>query len=219
MSCRDTHIQNIPAHWMKKENQNISLFIIIGFVLIPMFFSENEYFKNFKSIMDGYSVYYPSLIIIFMIWSIFSNLQNDQEKSIIITTENDSYYNILPYIFGSITIITSLVLIYYSVFELKILIQTVAIGVLLIVSGIFYKPMSYVEVRKEKLIFVVNNTKQWIRLDKIKNITIQSDKILVLEKSEKINNINFLNLDLYDLKRLETYLNTNTCVEIGIETE
>ncbi len=153
-----------------------------------------------------------------MVWSILSNLQYDEEKSIKITTENDSYNNILPYIFGSIAIVTSLVLIYYSVFDYKILIQVLVIGFLLILSGIFYKPMSYVKVKKEKLIFVINDTKQWIRLDKIKSINIQYDKILVLEKSNQINNIDFLNLDLSDLERLKKYLNTNTNAETEIES-
>ncbi|WP_299245234.1 hypothetical protein [uncultured Aquimarina sp.] len=203
---------------MKKENRNFSLFIILGLAAIPMFFNESEYFKSFKSFVDEYSVYYPTLIIIFMVWSILSNLQYDEEKSIKITTENDSYNNILPYIFGSIAIVTSLVLIYYSVFDYKILIQVLVIGFLLILSGIFYKPMSYVKVKKEKLIFVINDTKQWIRLDKIKSINIQYDKILVLEKSNQINNIDFLNLDLSDLERLKKYLNTNTNAETEIES-
>ncbi len=181
---------------------------------IPAFFDDNEYFKKFDAIVDQYAVYYPSLIIILMIWSIFSNLKDQKEKSIRIPTKNDGYYNILPYIFGSITIVTSLILIYYSIFDIKMFIQVLAIGILLIITGIFFKSMSYMELKKEKLIFVINNEKQWIKAAEVKSIEIQSDKIIVLEKSNRTNSIDFLNLSTSDIEKIKKYLNTNTEISI-----
>ena len=199
---------------MKKENRNISQFIILGLAAIPAFFDENEYFKTFNSFVDQYAVYYPTLVIILMIWSMLSSLKESKEKSIRIATKNDSYYNILPYIFGSMIIVTSLILIYYSVFDLIILIQVMIIGVLLIISGILFKPRSYVKMKRKKLIFLINNQKQWISIDKVKDIKIQSDKIIVLEKGDKINNIDSIDLNMSDIENLKRYLNTNIGIDI-----
>ncbi|NAS31850.1 hypothetical protein GTQ40_12760 [Flavobacteriaceae bacterium R38] len=206
---------------MKKENKHISTLIVIGFLLVSFFFNETKPYKFIKFYIDKYSIYYPTLLIALMSWLLLSNLRhrNKENKTlVIITTENDNYYRILPYIFGSLTIIVSLILIYYSIFDFKILIQVTFIGVLLIISGILYEPVNYVQIKKEKLIFNIDNIKKWIKLDKIKSINIQSDKIVVLEKSDRINNIDHLNMTTIDLEKLEDFLKSNIKTNTEIES-
>ncbi len=180
-----------------------SIFEIISVLLIILYVST-----------DFISYYFfPLIFIIASIYDIYKTKKYLKEKpknEIRIRTKNDSYYNLIPFIFGSIFCLFSVF--YYFVTETEKIgvIIFFVFGVTQIFQGLNFIPKSFIKIENEKLNVENGKIKLKIEVNKIKTFQINEEKIIFTTDDEKILTIQNLELNTSEITEIESFLKSYT---------
>lgn len=176
-----------------------SIFEIISVLLIILYVSTD--------IVSYY--FFPLIFIIASIYDIYKTKKYLKEKpknEIRIRTKNDSYYNLIPFILGSIFCIFSVF--YYFVTETEKIgvIIFFIFGVTQIFQGLNFIPKSFIKIENEKLNVENGKIKLKIEVNKIKTFQINEEKIIFTTDDEKTLTIQNLELNTSEITEIESFL-------------
>lgn len=176
-----------------------SIFEIIGVLLIILFV-----FTDIK----GFYLF-PLIWIIASLYDIYKTKKYLKEKpknEIRIRTKNDSYYNLLPFILGSIFCLFS-VFFYFKTETEKIGILFFFIfGVTQILQGLYFIPSSFIKVENENLNVENGKVNFNIKVNNISIFEINEENIKFITNDEKTFSIQHLELNSSEIHEIENFL-------------
>jgi hypothetical protein len=199
---------------MKKRNPYLGTVLAIGIVLVIMFTGLN---KSFDPIRE----YIPVLWILSIIWKIYLSLKHHSRKSsdqLRIPTNNDEYYRIMPFIFGIILPIGGFFALKYMESNEIFWSLIIGTGILLLISGFLFIPSGIIKISKNELTFENGARKQTIGIEKLNNIDLKSNYIILNEKNKKKHSVRHLNLNESDYQKISEFLNKKLKNKVEIKT-
>lgn len=176
-----------------------SIFEITGLLLIILSVSTD---------FIGY-YFFPLILIIASIYDIYKTKKYLMEKpknEIRIRTKNDTYYNLIPFILGSIFCLFSIFFYFVTETEKIGVIIFFIFGVTQILQGLNFIPNSFIKIENENLIVVNGKLKLKIELNKIRTYEINEEKIKFTTENEKTFNIQHLELNPSEITEIDCFL-------------
>ena len=176
-----------------------SIFEITGVLLIILSVSTD---------FVGY-YFFPLIWIIASIYDIYKTKKYLKEKpknEIRIRTKNDSYYNLIPFILGSIFCLFSVFFYFVTETEKIGVIIFFFFGVTQILQGLNFIPNSFIKVENENLNFENGKIKQNIDVNKIRTFEINEEKIKFTTEDEKNITLQHLELNTSEITEVERFL-------------
>ncbi|CAM4009869.1 hypothetical protein FLAN108750_04980 [Flavobacterium antarcticum] len=188
--------------------QKSSLFEIIALliILLCLLVDSDEYVPNLN-------IYINLLLIASIIYEVFKSrnyLKHLSSSEIRMRNKNDSYFNIFPFILGSILCIVMLLFFLISESE-KILISTYFLVALsFIIQGLNFIPTASLLFHDNKLTFQNGIVKKTIEIEKVASFSINDDSITfsIREQEEKII-LQHLELNGSEIKNIDYFLKKN----------
>ncbi len=176
-----------------------SIFEIVGLLLIILFVLTD---------IVGY-YFFPLIWIIASIYEIYKTkkyLKENPKNEIRIRTKNDSYYNVIPFILGSIFCLFSIFFYFVTETEKLGVIIFFIFGVTQILQGLNFIPNSFIKIENENL--NVNNGKilKKIEVNKIRTFQINEEIIKFTTEDERTFTIQHLELNTSEIKKIESFL-------------
>ena len=176
-----------------------SIFEILGVLLIILFvFTDIEGFYFFPLIWIVANLY--------DIYKVKKYLKEKPENEIRIRTKNDSYYNLIPFILGSIFCLFSVFFYFLTETEKISVIIFFIFGVTQILQGLNFIPNSFIKIENENLNLENGKLKLKIELNKIRTFEINEEKIKFTTEDEKTFNIQHLELNTSEITEIECFL-------------
>jgi len=152
---------------------------------------------------------FPMVYVIATLYNIYKKytlLKSLNDSNLRITTNNDDYNKILPFISGAITFVGSIFgLIYsdlYSIFWISFLLN----GLLVIVSGFFFIPNGLISFEKNILKFIIDEKEDSFNYDELKEIQIRQNQIEIFDVMDKRKVIPNLNLNIEQINQVKKFL-------------
>ena len=188
--------------------------MIIGIVLLFQV-------KYVRELLDPIREYFPIFWIVFILLSIYEKMKYKKGKrtrQLRIPTNNDDYNRITPFIFGGILSVGGILALKY--FESERIMWTLLFvtGILSLISGFLFIPSGIIETKNNELSFENGSQKKSIGIEKIKNIDLKENEIILYEKNEKVHYINHMNLNESDYISILEFLKDKLKSEIEIKT-
>ena len=176
-----------------------SIFEIVGLLLIILLVLTD---------IVGY-YFFPLIWIIASIYEIYKTkkyLKENPKNEIRIRTKNDSYYNVIPFILGSIFCLFSIFFYFVTETEKLGVIIFFIFGVTQILQGLNFIPNSFIKIENENL--NVNNGKilKKIEVNKIRTFQINEEIIKFTTEDERTFTIQHLELNTSEIKKIESFL-------------
>ncbi|MBU3013116.1 hypothetical protein KO506_17015 [Polaribacter vadi] len=199
---------------MKNINPFLRTIMLIGIVLLFQV-------KFVRELVNPISEYFPIIWIVFILLSIYEKIKYKKGKrtnQLRIPTNNDDYNRIMPFILGVILSIGGILALKY--FESEKIMWTLLFvtGILSLISGFLFIPSGIIETKNNKLSFENGSRKESIGIEKIKNIDLKGNEIILYENNEKVHYINHMNLNESDYKSILEFLKDKLKSEIEIKT-
>ncbi|MFK5983422.1 MAG: hypothetical protein QM499_10945 [Flavobacteriaceae bacterium] len=193
---------------MKKSKNKIGIlvFLIIINPLLP------DYIGN-------YYRYLLMLFLVLSVWGIYARIQIRKSKNknqLRISTNNDDYAKILPFIFGSFLFFGGLAFYYHSDAINIENILIIILGFLLLIIGFLPVPTGLVEIKKGMLKFINGSRNMSFKIEKVKKIEFQKSYILITENNKDIHIVNYMNLIENDYKTIKYFLVKNSEITFEI---
>lgn len=176
-----------------------SIFEITGILLIILAISTD---------FVGY-YFFPLIWTIASIYDIYKTKKYLEEKpknEIRIRTKNDSYYNLIPFILGSIFCLFSVFFYFITETEKIGVIIFFIFSVTQILQGLNFIPNSFIKIENENLYVENGKLKLKIKLNKIRTFEINEEKIKFTTEDEKTFNIQHLELNTSEITEIECFL-------------
>lgn len=188
--------------------------MIIGIVLLFQV-------KYVRELIDPIREYFPIIWIVFILISIYEKMKYKKGKrtdQLRIPTNNDDYNRITPFIFGVILSVGGILALIF--FESEKIMWTLLFvtGILSLISGFLFIPSGIIETKKNELSFENGSRKKSIRIEKIKNIDLKENEIVLYENNDKVHHISHMNLNKSDYKNILEFLKNKLKSEIEIKT-
>ncbi len=176
--------------------------------------------KFVRELIDPISEYFPIIWIVFVLLSIYEKMKYKKGKrtnQLRIPTNNDDYNRIMPFIFGVILSVGGILALKY--FESEKIMWTLLFltGILSLISGFLFIPSGIIETKNNELSFENGSRKKSIGIEKIKNIHLKGNEIILYENNEKVHYINHMNLNESDYKSILEFLQDKLKSEIEIK--
>jgi len=185
---------------LKKNKSKYQLGVFLFLIIInPLFI---EY-------IDNYYRYLLLFFLILSIWGIYNRIQirkNKRKNQLRISTNNDDYVNILPFIFGTFLFFGGLLFYYNSDVINTENILIIILGFLLLIMGFLPVPTGLIEIKKGLLKFIIDSKNESIEIEKIKRIEFQKSYILITKNNKEVHIINYMNLIENDYKAIKDFL-------------
>lgn len=175
------------------------IFEIIGVLLIILFV-----FTDIK----GFYLF-PLIWIIASLYDIYKTKKYLKEKpknEIRIRTKNDSYYNLLPFILGSIICLFSVFFYYITETEKNGILIFFIFGISLILQGLYFIPSSFIKVENENLNVENGKVSYNINVNNISIFEINEENIKFITSDEKTFSIQHLELNSSEIHEIENFL-------------
>ena len=188
--------------------------MIIGIVLL----FKVKYVREF---IDPIREYFPIIWIIFILLSINEKMKYKKGKrtdQLRVPTNNDDYNRIMPFIFGVILSVGGILALKYFESEKIMWSLLFVTGILSLISGFLFIPSGIIETRNNELSFENGSRKKSIEIEKIKNIDLKENEIVLYENNDKVHYINHMNLNESDNKNILEFLKDKLKSEIEIKT-
>jgi len=199
---------------MKNRNPYLGTIMLIGIVLLFQV-------KFVRELIDPISEYFPIIWIVFILLSIYEKIKYKKGKrtnQLRIPTNNDDYNRIMPFIFGVILSVGGILALKY--FESEKIMWTLLFvtGILSLISGFLFIPSGIIETKNNELSFENGSRKKSIGIEKIKNIDLKGNEIILYENNKKVHHVNHMNLNESDHKSILGFLKGKLKSEIEIKT-
>lgn len=187
---------------MKFEKKSIYEFVAVFLIILLVFVDSESYFSN---------LYYfiPIIWIVADVYDIYKIKKYLREKplnEIRIRTKNDSYYNLLPFILGSILCLFSVLFYFITEYEKVGVIIYFIFGLSQILKGLNFLPSGLIKIENENLNYENGKTIKKIEVNKIKEFEISDEEIKFINENEEIIKLQHLELNNTEIKQTEYFL-------------
>ena len=176
---------------------------VISLLVLSLFIDIEQYILGFYNYMP--IIWVPA--VIFDIYETKKYLKNKPETEIRIRNKNNSYFDILPYIAGSVMIIFSAIGFFQFESEKGIIILYVIAGLILILQGIVSLPNAVIKYESEFLKFENGNQKENIEMVLIKDVEVLEDQINIKTKNDKTFVFQHLELNQSEIEKVNDFFN------------
>jgi len=176
-----------------------SIFEIVGVALIILFV-----FTDIKSFY-----FFPLIWIIASLYDIYKAkkyLKGKPKNEIRIRTKNDSYYNLVPFILGSIICLFSVFFYFITETEKIGILIFFIFGITQILQGLYFIPSSFIKVKKENLNVENGKVHHNIEVNNIRAFEINEENIKFITGDEKAFTIQHLELNTSEIAEIENFL-------------
>ena len=158
---------------------------------ISLFIDIDEY-------IPGLSNYIPFICLPLLLFDIYQSikyLNNKHDNEIRLKSSNDTYLNILLFIFGLMAFVGSII--FFSVYENEKMISLLFFisGLLLILKGVIIIPSALIKQENKILYFENGKQKHFIEIEQIESIVFTKDDLILKLKDGK--NCFFQHLELH----------------------
>ncbi|GGF69537.1 hypothetical protein [Wenyingzhuangia marina] len=195
---------------MKKQNPYLGTLLLIGIVLL----FQVEFVRE---TIDPIREYFPVLWIAVLIWNIYQRVKYKRGGNINqlrIPTNNDDYYKTVPFIFGILLTVGGILALKYLESERILWSLLFMTGILLLILSFLFVPSGIIEIKKNVLSFENGSRKKSIAIERIKNIELKTNEIILNEKNEKKHSVNHMNLTEKTQKSISDLLKSKLRINI-----
>lgn len=178
----------------------ILIFISLIFI-VDVFIDIDQYIPD-------YSNYFPFIWIPLMgieVYQSLKYLKNKPENEIRLRSNNDTYLNILPFIFGLLACLISIVFFFLN--ENKIVfILFFILGLLSILQGVIIIPSALIKKENENLYFENGKQKYFVEIEQIESILFTENDLSLKIKEGKNYYFQHLELNQTDINNTTIFL-------------
>lgn len=178
----------------------ILIFISLIFI-VDVFIDIDQYIPD-------YSNYFPFIWIPLMgieVYQSLKYLKNKPENEIRLRSNNDTYLNMLPFIFGLLACLISIVFFFLN--ENKIvLILFFILGLLSILQGVIIIPSALIKKENENLYFENGKQKHFVEIEQIESILFTENDLSLKIKEGKNYYFQHLELNQTDINNTTIFL-------------
>lgn len=178
----------------------ILIFISLIFI-VDVFIDIDQYIPD-------YSNYFPFIWIPLMgieVYQSLKYLKNKPENEIRLRSNNDTYLNMLPFIFGLLACLISIVFFFLN--ENKIvLILFFILGLLSILQGVIIIPSALIKKENENLYFENGKQKHSVEIEQIESILFTENDLSLKIKEGKNYYFQHLELNQTDINNTTIFL-------------
>lgn len=188
---------------MSLDRKALFTILEIGSVIVLLLLDIQKYIPGFYNYLPF--VWVPS--VIFDIYQTKKYLKNKPESEIRVRDKNNSYTDILPFIFGSLIILFSIMGFFLLESDKGIIVFYIISGLVLIFQGIVSLPNAIIKYENEILKFVNGNQKENIETILIKEIEVSEDQINVKTVDDKKFVFQHLELNQTEIEMVNDFFN------------
>lgn len=177
--------------------------IVLAVVIIAISFSDAS------SVLPYYEFFLPLLWIFFMLFDINEarkNLRNKPENEIRISSNNDSYFNILPFILGPILCGVSLLLYFIASMENPLVLVYSILGVVLFIQGLQIIPTVVLSVKEGILDYQQGKIRKSIPIHDLNSFLVTVDEIRFKNHEVEVTVFQHLKLTSAEIKMTNEFL-------------
>jgi hypothetical protein len=166
----------------------------------------------FVDIVDYFPKIYNFFLLIWVIsilYDIYKTrkyLKNIPESEIRIRNKNNSYYDLLPFIMGSILCFISLLFFFISETDKIHIGLLFVLGFVSILQGLNSIPVALIKYENGILHFENEKIKNVIEVQDVKNFDIKENEILIFDNDNKTIAFRYLELNLSEIEKTEKFL-------------
>ncbi|MDP2161957.1 MAG: hypothetical protein Q8K02_15865 [Flavobacterium sp.] len=187
---------------IKFDKNLISGILTLTFVLLLVFVDISDYFPNFYN-------YIPLIWIVSIIYDIYKTrkyLKNIPDSEIRIRNKNNSYYDLLPFIMGSILCAISFLFFFISDIDKIPFSLLFVLGLVSILQGLNSIPSAFIKYEDGILNFENEKIKLKIEVHKIKDFEINDNEMLLFDEEGNRMAFRYLELNQSEIEKTVKFL-------------
>ncbi len=186
---------------MSLDRKTLYAILVICLLIFLLLFDIQKFIPRFYN-------YIPLIWIVSIFFDVYEKkkyLKNKPETEIKVRDKNNSYTDILPFIFGFIIIIFSVIGFFIIDNEKEIAVLYFISGLVMLFQGIITVPNAVIKYENEILKFENGNKKENIEIKLIKDIEVSEDQINVKYNDDKKFLFQHLELNQSEIKMVNDF--------------